>query len=71
VRGTRLTLIGAILGVAGLALLLAEASRPILGHAVLSSLSQLLMWLGLGVGAIGGVGLIYGVWMSAPGPAED
>jgi len=64
-RGARLTLIGSILGVVGVALLLGEASRAVAGHAVLSATSQLLMWIGLGVAAVGGFLLICGVWQTA------
>ncbi|MGN6474970.1 MAG: hypothetical protein ACTHK4_15145 [Mycobacteriales bacterium] len=67
----RLTLIGSILGVVGAALLIAEASRAALGHAVLSSTSQLLMWIGLGLGAVGGVLVICGVWSSPREPVTD
>lgn len=64
-QGARLTLIGSILGVAGVALLIAEASRAVAGHAILSSTAQLLMWVGLGAAAVGGFLLVCGMWWAA------
>jgi protein-S-isoprenylcysteine O-methyltransferase Ste14 len=63
VRAARLTLIGSIVGVIGVALLLVEASPAVVRHSVLSSTSQLLMWIGVGVAAVGGILLVCGAWL--------
>lgn len=62
----RLTLIGGLVGLVGAALLLVEAMRAVPFDHVLSSTSQLLMWIGLGVMAVGGLLLVVGVWTEAP-----
>jgi hypothetical protein len=62
VRGARLTLIGSIVGVIGLAVFLFETLRAVVGDRVLSSADQLLMWVGFGVIAVGGLLLVVANW---------
>jgi hypothetical protein len=69
VRGARLTLLGAIVGVLGLALFLYEALRVVSGDDILSSTGQLLMWVGFGITALGGFLLIAGGWTASGEPA--
>jgi hypothetical protein len=69
VRGARLTLLGAIVGVLGLALFLYEALRVVSGDDILSSTGQLLMWVGFGITALGGLLLIAGGWTASGEPA--
>lgn len=76
VRGARLTVAGAILGVVGTALLIYEGIRAISLNHVLGFAGQLLIWVGLGVMAVGGVLLIAGAWsdpndVTTAGPAPD
>ena len=70
-RGTRLTLIGCLIGLVGLVLLVAEAGPVVGGKHVLSSTSQLVMWAGLAVMAVGGVLLVFGVWATADEMTSD
>jgi hypothetical protein len=65
-RGSRLVAPGAVIGVVGTAMLLVESIRAIVMHDVLGSVSQLVMWVGLGVMAVGGVLLIAAAWDQAP-----
>jgi hypothetical protein len=66
----RLTLTGAVIGALGTALLLFEAIRAVSMDDVLSSASELLMWIGFGAMVLGGLLLIAGAW-SAPQPAPE
>ncbi|HVS69447.1 MAG TPA: hypothetical protein VHE56_12910 [Mycobacteriales bacterium] len=65
-RASRFLLPGAVIGVAGTALLLVEGLRAIALHDILGTVSQLVMWVGLGVMAVGGVLLIGAAWEQAP-----
>jgi hypothetical protein len=65
VRGARLTLIGTVTGVIGLALFCYEALPTVTGDHILSSTSQLLMWIGFGIIAVGGLLLVLGGWSAA------
>jgi len=58
----RLTLVGAVIGAIGTALLLFEGIRAVSMDAVLSSASQLLLWIGFGVMVLGGLLLIAAAW---------
>ncbi|HWC33818.1 MAG TPA: hypothetical protein VG650_03210 [Mycobacteriales bacterium] len=70
-RESPLTLIGAVLGAVGTALLLFEGVRAVVMHHILSSTGELLMWVGLGVMAVAGVLLVIGAWEApADRPAE-
>jgi len=75
VRGARLTLLGAIVGLLGLALFLYEALRVVSGDDILSSTGQLLMWVGFGITAVGGLLLVVGGWSAgepvASAPDEE
>jgi hypothetical protein len=66
VRGSRVVLIGSIVAVVGLGLFLFEALRAVTGAHILNSTDELLMWVGFGVTAIGGLLLIIGAWSESP-----
>ncbi|HVV74767.1 MAG TPA: hypothetical protein VHC43_01940 [Mycobacteriales bacterium] len=65
-RGSRLMLTGSLVGAIGTAALLVEAIRAVALNAILSSTSQLVMWVGLGVMAVGGVLLIGAASQESP-----
>jgi protein-S-isoprenylcysteine O-methyltransferase Ste14 len=72
VRAARLTLIGSIVGVVGLALFFFETIRAVEGDRILSSTDQLLMWVGFGVTALGGLLLVVANWTGdGDGPDYD
>jgi drug/metabolite transporter (DMT)-like permease len=60
-RGSRLTITGALVGVIGAVLLLVEGVRAVELNDVLGTLSQVLLWVGLGLMALGGLILVVGV----------
>ncbi|HVT65524.1 MAG TPA: hypothetical protein VHD81_10245 [Mycobacteriales bacterium] len=62
----RLTLVGAVTGAIGTALLLFEGIRAISGNHVLDTLSQALLWVGFGLMAVGGILLIAAAWSTPP-----
>ncbi|HVT22746.1 MAG TPA: hypothetical protein VHE57_15295 [Mycobacteriales bacterium] len=64
-RTRRLTVTGAVIGLVGLALLLFESLRSITGDHVLSSTAQVLMWIGFGALALGGILLVVDAWSEA------
>jgi hypothetical protein len=61
-----LTVLGAITGAIGTALLLFEGIRAISMNRVLGTTSQLLLWIGFGVMALGGILLIVAAWSAPP-----
>lgn len=71
-----MTVTGVVLGVVGAALLIYEGVRATLLNDVLGSVGQVLLWVGLGVMALGGILLVAAVWSpprepAAAGPGYD
>ena len=61
---------GAVLGLAGMVLLVVQSARALSGNA-LGSLASALMWAGVGLVAVGGVLLVLSVTRSDRGQPAD
>lgn len=71
-RSVSKLLVSVVVVAVGLVLLLVEALRVIVGNVTLSTLGEVLLWLGFALIALGAVGMVWSIATAdVPEPASD